>query len=101
MPSSKRAFGRKRLLMIKHFITRENLGQRVLQFCIIVAHLALLRWILYTLYEGGTLPFTTLMFHFGGISVAGGLLIFTCAQIYKRQYQKELRKHGQNAKLDS
>ncbi len=86
--------------MIKHFITRENMGDRFIQLVILIAHLALLKWILYTLYEGGVLPFTTLMFHFTGISVAGGLLIFTCAQIYKRQYLKELKKNGQEPKLD-
>ena len=86
--------------MIKHFITRENLGYRITQFFILVAHIALLKWILYTLYEGGVLPFTTLMYHFTGISVAGGLLIFTCAQIYKRRYLKELEKHGRDSKLD-
>ena len=86
--------------MIKHFITRENIGNRSLQLVILIAHLALLKWILYTLYEGGVLPFTTLMFHFTGISVAGGLLIFTCAQIYKRQYLKELEKNGREPKLD-
>ena len=86
--------------MIKHFITRENIGHRITQLVILIAHIALLKWILYTLYEGGVLPFTTLMFHFAGISVAGGLLIFTCAQIYKRQYLKELKKHGREPKLD-
>ena len=86
--------------MVKQFIKRENLGHRVVQFLILVAHIALLKWILYTLYEGGVLPFTTLMYHFTGISVAGGLLIFTCAQIYKRRYLKELERNGQEPKLD-
>ncbi len=86
--------------MIKQFINRENLGHRLVQLFILIAHIALLKWILYTLYEGGILPFKTLMFHFLGISTAGGLLIFTCAQIYKRQYLKELKKNGQEPKLD-
>lgn len=86
--------------MIKHFITRENFGYRVTQLLILIAHIALLKWILYTLYEGGVLPFTTLLFHFAGISVAGGLLIFTCAQIYKRRYLKELQKNGLEPKLE-
>lgn len=72
----------------------------MVQFLILIAHLALLKWILYTLYEGGVLPFTTLMYHFTGISVAGGLLIFTCAQIYKRRYLKELERHGRAPELD-
>lgn len=81
-------------------MTRENIGYRFTQLVILVAHIALLKWILYTLYEGGVLPFTTLMYHFAGISVAGGLLIFTCAQIYKHRYLKELKKHGREPKLD-
>lgn len=86
--------------MIKNFITRENLNQRVTQLLILIAHILLLKWILYTLYEGGVLPFKTLMFHFLGISVAGALLIRTCAYIYKRQYLKELEKSGREPKLD-
>ena len=77
---------------MKNFITKENLRYRITQFIILVAHLALLKWILYTLYEGGVLPFNTLLFHFLGISVSGGLLIRICAYIYQRQYENELKK---------
>lgn len=86
--------------MIRNFITRENLKQRVIQFIILIAHLVLLKWILYTLYEGGVLPFNTLLYHFLGISVYGALLIRTCAFIYKRQYLKELEKNATRDKLD-
>lgn len=86
--------------MMKNFVTKENIGQRVIQFVILVAHIVLLKWILYTLYEGGVLPFKTLMYHFIGISVYGALLIRTCAYIYKRQYLKELEKNGREPKLD-
>lgn len=82
------------------FITKENMGQRFTQLIILIAHLVLLKWILYTLYEGGVLPFKTLMFHFTGISIYGALLIRTCAYIYKRQYLKELEKSGREPKLD-
>jgi apolipoprotein N-acyltransferase len=86
--------------MIKNFITKENFSQRLTQILILVAHIVLLKWILYTLYEGGVLPFKTLLFHFLGISVFGALLIRTCAYIYKRQYLKELAKSGREPKLD-
>lgn len=86
--------------MIKKFINKENFNDRITQLLIFVAHIALLKWILYTLYEGGVLPFKTLMFHFLGISLAGALLIRVCAYIYKRQYLKELKKNGREAKLD-
>jgi apolipoprotein N-acyltransferase len=79
---------------MKKFFTKDNVGQRSVQIVIFIAHLVLLKWILYTLYEGGVLPFKTLLFHFLGISVYGALLIRTCAYIYKRQYEKELEKDG-------
>ena len=86
--------------MIKNFVNKDNLGQRFTQLIILIAHIVLLKWILYTLYEGGVLPFKTLMFHFLGISVFGALLIRTCAYIYKRQYLKELEKNDRDPKLD-
>lgn len=85
---------------MKNFITRENLGYRLTQFFILVAHLVLLKWILYTLYEGGVLPFQSLLYHFLGISIYGALLIRSCAYIYKRRYLKELEKSGREPKLD-
>ena len=85
---------------MKNFITKENFANRLMQLIILVAHLVLLKWILYTLYEGGVLPFKTLMYHFLGISVYGGLLIRICAYIYKRQYLKELEKNAEANKLD-
>lgn len=86
--------------MIKTWFKKESFNQRMTQLAILVAHLVLLKWILYTLYEGGVLPFKTLMYHFLGISIYGGLLIRTCAYIYKRQYLKELEKNGREPKLD-
>ncbi len=86
--------------MIKKFFTKENIGQRLTQFLILMAHIVLLKWILYTLYEGGVLPFKDLLFHFLGISLFGALLIRTCAYIYKRQYLKELEKSARKPKLD-
>lgn len=77
---------------MKKFLNKDNIGERSVQILIFIAHLVLLKWILYTLYEGGVLPFKTLLFHFLGISVYGALLIRTCAYIYKRQYEKELEK---------
>lgn len=71
-----------------------------MQLAILVAHLVLLWWILYTLHEGGILPFKTLLLHFLGISIYGGVLIRTCAWIYKRQYLNELAKNA-DTKLDS
>ena len=70
------------------------------QVVIFLAHIFLLLWILYTLYEGGVLPFSTVLLHFLGISIYGALLIRICAYIYKRQYEKELQKHAEHSRLD-
>ncbi len=86
---------------MKNFITKKNFGHRLLQLFILIAHIVLLKWILYTLYEGGVLPFKTLLYHFLGISVYGGLLIRFCAFIYKRQYIKEMEKNDGVQKLDT
>jgi apolipoprotein N-acyltransferase len=85
---------------MKNFMTKENIAQRLTQFIILIAHLLLLIWIIFTLYEGGILPFKTLLLHFLGISVYGAVLIRTCAYLYKRQYLKELKKSERNKKLD-
>jgi len=85
---------------MKKFVTKENLNHRMVQLFILVAHLVLLKWILYTLYEGGVLPFKTLMYHFLGISAYGALLIRFCAWIYKRQYLNELKRDGHEPKLE-
>lgn len=85
---------------MKNFITKENFKHRLMQFVILVAHLLLLKWIIYTLSEGGILPFKTLMYHFLGISISGGVLIRFCAWFYKRQYLKELEKNGHEPKLE-
>lgn len=85
---------------MKYFINKENIGHRLMQLFILAAHLLLLKWIIYTLYEGGVLPFKTLMYHFLGISAAGGLLIRFCAWFYKRKYLKELEAHGHEPKLE-
>ncbi len=79
---------------MKNFINKSNYKFRLVQLFILVAHLGLLQWILYTLYEGGVLPFNTLLFHFLGISLTGALLIRFCAFIYKRAYEKEIQKNS-------
>lgn len=86
---------------MKNFITKENFSQRMLQLFIFVAHIVLLKWIIYTLYEGGVLPFKALLYHFLGISVYGALLIRFCAYVYKRQYMKELQQNATEHKLDA
>jgi apolipoprotein N-acyltransferase len=85
---------------MKNFINKENLNLRLIQLFILVAHIVLLKWILYTLYEGGVLPFKTLLYHFLGISLYGAGLIRFCAWYYKRQYLKELEKDVREPTLE-
>jgi apolipoprotein N-acyltransferase len=85
---------------MKNFITKENIGHRLMQLFILVAHLLLLKWIIYTLSEGGVLPFYTLLYHFLGISASGAVLIRFCAWFYRRQYLKELEANGHEPKLE-
>ncbi len=72
-------------------VNRANWRQRLVELVILVAHLLLLRWILYVLGEGGVLPTEVLVAHFAGIAATGALLIRFCAWIYHREY---VRKHG-------
>lgn len=86
--------------MLKNFITRDNLAYRLFQLIILIAHLVLLAWILYTLSEGGILPFKTLMLHFLGMSIYGGLLIRITAYVTKRHYLKEVERYARASQLE-
>jgi apolipoprotein N-acyltransferase len=61
----------------------------MVEFVILVAHLLLLKWILYILSEGGALPVELVIAHFVGLGMAGALLIRFCAWLYKREYLRE------------
>jgi archaellum biogenesis protein FlaJ (TadC family) len=59
---------------------------------IIGIHLVMLAWILYVLYEGGTLDTTSLLLHFTGLAIMGTVLIRGTAYIVKRDYENSVRK---------
>ena len=65
-------------------------GLRLQQIIILVAHLILLKWIFFVLYDGGTFSSTELLVHFSGMAIYGALLIRICAYLGKRQFNKEL-----------
>jgi apolipoprotein N-acyltransferase len=73
-------------------VNRANWQRRLIELFILVAHLLLLRWIVYVLGEGGTLPTEVLVGHFAGMAATGAVLIRFCAWLYHRQYLKE---HGE------
>ncbi|MFP5459036.1 MAG: hypothetical protein ACLGG7_09905 [Bacteriovoracia bacterium] len=71
------------------FLNKNNWRRRLVELVILVVHLLLLRWILYVLAEGGTLPIEYVVMHFMGLAVSGALLIRFCAWLYRRQYLRE------------
>lgn len=69
---------------------------RFQQLLILIAHLLLLAWILYTLSEAGTLTTTEVLLHFLGMSVFGAILIRGTAAWARYHYIKSVKqkKHG-------
>lgn len=65
---------------------------KVTQTMIFLAHIFLLLWILYTLYEGGRLGTVKVLLNFLGVAVYGGLLIRISALVAKRNYQKTINE---------
>ncbi len=59
---------------------------------IIILHLIYLAWILYILYEAGTLPTEQLLYHFLAMAIYGGVLIRGTAFTVKKDYQKSLKR---------
>lgn len=75
-------------------LNKDNWQRRLVELFILVAHLVLLRWILYVLGEGGTLPTEILVGHFVGLAATGALLIRFCAWLYHRQWVKEQERNA-------
>ncbi len=71
------------------YLNKNNWRRRMVELVILVAHLLLLKWILYVLGEGGILPIEVVVMHFMGLAVSGALLIRFCAWLYRRQYLRE------------
>ena len=71
-------------------INKHKLLYRFEQILIFIAHIALLKWILYTLHNGGVLESTTLLLHFVGMGIYGALLIRGCAYLAKKRHLKEI-----------
>lgn len=69
-------------------LTRKKVLYRIEQVLIIVAHILLLKWILFALYEGGTLTSVQLLLHFVGMAFYGAFLIRFCAWLAKRRFLK-------------
>lgn len=69
-------------------------GYRLQQLFILIAHLLLLWWMLYTLGESGTMPTVHVLFHFTGMALYGALLIRGTAFWAQYHHKKELEEDG-------
>jgi hypothetical protein len=74
---------------MKKYLTLKKIVYRSEQVLIVVAHLILLKWIFYCLYEGGTMEVSKLMLHFTGMAIFGAVLIRGTAYLVQRRYMKE------------
>jgi apolipoprotein N-acyltransferase len=74
------------------FITKENFSYRLQQLAIFIIHLILLKWMYYTLAEGGTMDVTEVLIHFTGMGIYGALLIRGCAAWARHHHLKSLKK---------
>lgn len=77
-----------------NFINKKNWFYRLQQLIILIAHLALLKWILWVLGETNLMQPGEVLLHFTGLALAGAGLIYGCAMWAKYHHQKEL-KQGQ------
>ncbi|MBP9674154.1 MAG: hypothetical protein KBD63_03590 [Bacteriovoracaceae bacterium] len=60
---------------------------------ILIAHLLLLKWILYVLSEGGRLSLKTNLLHFTGMALFGAILIRGTSYLSMRRYKMEKQKN--------
>lgn len=85
--------------LISKFISRDNWFYRFQQLLILIAHLLLLKWILWVLAETNQMQATTVFMHFTGLAIAGGGLIYGCAMWAKHHHLKELKQ--QNSEVEN
>lgn len=74
--------------LISNYFPRHKWTERVEQLIILLAHLFLLKWILYALSEGGTFTMIQMVEHFAGMAVYGSLLIWGTSVVTKRRFLK-------------
>lgn len=61
---------------------------------ILLAHLILLKWILFVLFSGGLFSTSLLLVHFLGMAIFGAFLIRGTAYLIKRRHILSLKKHS-------
>lgn len=82
---------------MKNWLAKQPWGYRFQQFLILLAHLILLKWILYTLGESGVMLTSHVLLHFLGMAIYGALLIRGTAYWAQYHHQKELRQYEQDS----
>jgi len=76
--------------LMKNFFTKKNIFFRFQQLLILLLHFILLKWIIFTLNQAGLMSMSEVIFHFTGMAIFGGLLIFGCAKWARFHYLKEI-----------
>jgi apolipoprotein N-acyltransferase len=71
-------------------ISKALILYRLEQIIIVVAHLVLLRWIFFALYQAGDLLAKDMMIHFLGMAIYGAVLIRLCAFLAKKRHLKQI-----------
>lgn len=71
---------------------RPSYFYRFQQLVILLAHFALLAWILYTLSEAGAMTTKSVLLNFLGMSIFGALLIRSTAAWARHHYVKSVQK---------
>lgn len=77
--------------LFKNFF-KDKLGLRLQQFIILILHLILVKWMIYTLSELGMERTEVVLTHYVGMAIYSGLLIRGCAAWGKYRYRLDLEK---------
>jgi len=78
-------------------MNKKQILYRSEQVLIIVAHLALLRWILFALYEASTITPMRMLVHFVGMALYGAVLIRLCAYLAHKRYLKSITQEKEHS----
>lgn len=75
-------------------MNKNMLLYRLEQLIILIAHLLLLWWIMYTLQEAGRMTMNEVIIHFTGMAIFGALLIRICAFLAARRFKRAQEQEG-------
>ena len=73
-------------------VKRKNFLGFTEKVILLIAHLLLLKWILFVLENANSMQNQEVTLHFLGLAAAGSFLIYLCANLAKFRYQQEVKK---------